>query len=533
MADHLSTSVKPGSREGRHVRPTIARSHRWGSIPIIRQLGHLLPKGAGSATPLLHHSVLALGISLLGAFLAFVAQVSLAHAMGVRQYGTFAYVFVWISLLSHLATLGFQQSLLRFASVFRERGEFGALCAVVGYAERCSLIASAAIVLSVAGALWLFRGQLPAELVVTFAVGLPVVPAIALMRVRSSFVRVFGRIALSLVPDTALRELILAIAAGAILVGALSTGYAWVAMGFVLLASVLGLATVSVGQRRLMPAGERSFLAAVPKSAVPDGAARAWLRPALFLLLFTTANLLVRRTDILVIGWLLGTEQAGVYAVAMYLAGLVTLPVTAIGTAFAPAVAALHAEQRMAALQERASSAARWGVASGLAPGLALLILSPTVLAMIGDAYVVGSDVLRILVVGNVLAAAAGPVQLLMTMTGDEGRAAVLHLAFAAINVCVMVAFVNAFGMEGGALATVVVVISFKVALIGLVHRRIGIWSAPVGAAWLRSARSRDAMPSVALLPPPPRSDAAPWCREQLPPRADARWQRVAGREVG
>ena len=36
----------------------------------------------------------------------------------------------------------------------------------------------------------------------------------------------------------------------------------------------------------------------------------------------------------------------------------------------------------------------------------------------------------------TVVAAAAGPVQLLMTMTGDEGRAAVLHLAFAAINVC-------------------------------------------------------------------------------------------------
>jgi O-antigen/teichoic acid export membrane protein len=101
------------------------------------------------------------------------------------------------------------------------------------------------------------------------------------------------------------------------------------------------------------------------------------------------------------------------------------------------------------------------------------------VLRMIGDAYVMGSGVLYILVVGNLIAAAAGPVQLLMTMTGDERCAATLHVAFAAFNGFLMVAFINAFGLEGGALATILSVLSFKLALILLVYRRIGVWCAP------------------------------------------------------
>jgi O-antigen/teichoic acid export membrane protein len=457
----------------------LTRGDRHASFSIVRLVGRLLPPRAGSATSLLYQSVVALGISLFGALLAFLAQVGLARAMGAEQYGVYAYVFAWISLLSHLATLGFEQSLLRFASVFRKRGELSALGAVVNYAERCSLVTSGGIALSVAAALWLLRDRLSAALLATFAIGLLVIPGIALMRLRSSVVRVFGRIALSLIPANPLRELILVIAASAMLVGVLSVADAWIAMGFVLLASMFGLVAVSVAQRRSMPAGEGRISAAAPASAVPEGVVRAWLRPSLFLLLFTTTNLLLKRTDILVVGWLLGTEQAGVYTVAVYVAGLVVLPVAAIGTAFAPVVATLHAEQRMPVLQDKASSAAWWALAAGLLPGLALIFLGPTVLRMIGDAYVMGSGVLYILVIGNLIAAAAGPVQLLMTMTGDERCAATLHVAFAAINGFLMVAFINAFGLEGGALATILSVLSFKLALILLVYRRIGVWCAP------------------------------------------------------
>ena len=456
--------------------------HRWQvrvGYRIPNRILGLLPGAARGAGSLLHQSLLALGISLLGSLLAFVAQAGLARAMSAHQYGLYAYVFAWVSLLSNLATLGFEQGLLKFASVFRERREFDALHASVSYAERCSTMTSAALVLLIAAALWLFRARLSGDMTLTLALGLLVIPVTALMRVRSSVVRVLGRLTLSLIPGTVLRELILALAAVAMLTGVVSMADASVAMGFVLLASVLGLLGVSVGQRQSMPDQSRSP-AGTRISAVREGAARVWLRPTLFLLLFTTTNLLLKRTDLLVIGWLLGPNQAGVYAVAMYVASLLALPVTAIGTAFAPVIATLHAEQRTAVLQEKASSAARWAIAAGLVPSLALLLFAPTLLRVIGNEYVAGSNVLRILSVGNLLMAAAGPVQLLMTMTGDERRAAIVHVLFAVTNFVVMLASVETFGLEGGALASVASVLSFKIALMVLVRRRIGVWSAPL-----------------------------------------------------
>ncbi len=443
---------------------------------------------------MLRHGALALGISLVGSLLAFLAQVGLARAMNAQQYGVYAYAFAWVSLLSTIGTVGFEPTLLRFVSVLREQGEFAALRAVIRYAERCSVLVSAALVLAAATAIWLLRERLSAELMVTFAIGLLVIPATALMRLRSSVVRVFGRLALSLIPGSSLRELMLVIAAVAMLLGALPIAYSAVAMGVVLLASVLGLAAVSAGvQRSLLPESHACAIATSISATPPEGAARAWLRPALFLLVFITTNLLLKRTDILVIGWLLGTEQAGVYAVAIYIAGLVVLPVTAIGTVFAPVVAALHAEQRMGVLQEKASAAAWWGIAAGVIPGLALFIFAPIWLGMIGDAYVAASDVLRILVVGNLVAAAVGPVHLLMTMTGDERRAATLHVAFAVVDVPLVLLFVHWFGLQGGAMATLLIVLCFKCALVLLVYRRIGVWSAPV---WIKRRDGSGPLPS-------------------------------------
>ena len=341
-------------------------------------LARLFRARADSGPSVLRHGALALGISLVGSLLAFLAQVGLARAMNAQQYGVYAYAFAWISLLSTIGTVGFEPTLLRFVSVLREQGEFAALRAVIRYAERCSVLVSAALVLAAATAIWLLRERLSAELMVTFAIGLLVIPATALMRLRSSVVRVFGRLALSLIPGSSLRELMLVIAAVAMLLGALPIAYSAVAMGVVLLASVLGLAAVSAGvQRSLLPESHACAIATSISATPPEGAARAWLRPALFLLVFITTNLLLKRTDILVIGWLLGTEQAGVYAVAIYIAGLVVLPVTAIGTVFAPVVAALHAEQRMGVLQEKASAAAWWGIAAGVIPRSRFIHLRP------------------------------------------------------------------------------------------------------------------------------------------------------------
>jgi O-antigen/teichoic acid export membrane protein len=269
------------------------------------------------------------------------------------------------------------------------------------------------------------------------------VPLLALLDVRSYLLRVFDRVGWALAPMMIVRPLITLLGVGALVVVLpRAVPPSW-AMGATLLSTAVALLLVSFALRRDRP----PTLAHVPAAERSE----EWRRAALPLLIMVVIQALLTRSDVMMIGWLAGTTDAGFYAVAAAIAGWVGFALMAMNTIFAPMIAALHARGEPLALQAMVTTAARWTALSALLIGLPLVVLAESVLGIFGDAFVVGATALRILLIGHLISAAAGSVAYIMVMTGHEKQSAIVDGTAAVTQLALLALVIPSFGLEGAA----------------------------------------------------------------------------------
>jgi O-antigen/teichoic acid export membrane protein len=416
----------------------------------------------------------AFSLKVVGTGTSFLTQLVLARVLGVDSYGVYAYVLAWIMLLALLATLGFQQGLLRFASAYLAQQKWALLHGVVRYAQ--TRVAMAGVVVAATGAALIvgFQRYLPTELGDAFLIGLIVVPVLALMQVCGSLLRAFGKVLAALAPNLLLRHLFVLV--GIALVAIVHTGSvgAPAAMAVTLAAMVLTLAIASWWLRRARP-GEIAGAPIAEERAL-------WLSATRFMLLIAGAQVLMERADVLLLGWLAGTTEAGIYSVAHRIALLVTFVLTSVNIIFAPTIATLYVQEDRAGLQGLVTMTAWWTTLSALAIALPLLVLAGFVLGLFGDAFVAGSSALHILLVGQVVSAMAGSVGYLMMMTGHERQASYIILAATAGNIVLNLLLIPPFGMEGAAIANAGTLIASNVAMAFFIWRKLDIVPSILGS---------------------------------------------------
>ncbi len=447
------------------------------SLPATASETLAAPSHADIGRRLARGSVIALAVYILGAGLTYAAQLALARLVGPQAFGIYAYVLAWCTVLAYVAALGFEVSMLRLVPSYGTQGRLDLLRGVVRYAHRRVAAVGAAIaVLGIAVALVL-RTPANATLTATFVLGLPLVPVWALLWVRGSMVRGFGGVADALVPDRIVRDgTLLVLTLAAVLLFAVPLG-APGAMAMTLVGSVAGLALVSVALRRRVPAS-------LSLASHADDA-RAWRRMAVPLVMISVAEAMQNRVGVLILGWIGHTREAGIYALAFTLAMAVMLPRTAINALFAPMIAEIHARGDRAAMQYLVTRGAVWTFASGLAIAVPLAAVAHPVLAHFGADFASGTLALHILLAGQVFAAAAGPQQFLMTMTGHERWAAAMIVASVVVNTALGLFLVGPLGLDGAAAATTATMVLWNLAMGVFVVRRLRIVPGVLGAAAL------------------------------------------------
>uniref|UniRef100_UPI001952FFE6 polysaccharide biosynthesis C-terminal domain-containing protein n=1 Tax=Escherichia coli TaxID=562 RepID=UPI001952FFE6 len=90
-----------------------------------------------------------------------------------------------------------------------------------------------------------------------------------------------------------------------------------------------------------------------------------------------------------------------------------------------------------------------------------------------GEDFASGSRIAYILVIGQVFAAATGPQQSLLTMTGHERAAAVLMIVSAGLNILGCVLGIPRYGPIGAAMATTATMVVWNVAMAIYIHRHL------------------------------------------------------------
>lgn len=421
----------------------------------------------------------AFSINAAGVGLAFGAQLLAARLLGAESYGIYAYVIAWVAVLGLLATLGFEPAILRFAAVYQSSRELGRLRGAVGYVESRVLAAGLAIALAgiLLAAFLRWRGVGEPALMHSFMIGLAAVPCLALLRVRSSVLRAFGRIAFSLLPDKVAREgtiiVILALLSMA-LPPPLSAPLATAAF---LIGAVVGLGLAARWIRRARPRGLDAVAAQTDQRGL-------WLRTALPLLLMIGSQFAMTRIDVVLLGWLVDTTSAGIFNVASLVAQLVVFPLMAIHALFHPTIAALHAQKAHDRLQELTTTTAWWSLLAGFAVWVPVFVVGDHILALFGPEFDVGAPVLRLLLVAHLVASAAGSIVALVTMTGNERLASVIMATVLAIKLVAGLVFIPRFGLLGAAVVDAASILTWNVAFGYAAWSRLRLMPSVLGTFW-------------------------------------------------
>jgi O-antigen/teichoic acid export membrane protein len=347
----------------------------------------------------------ALGVRVLAAGLAYVAQVLLARWLGPAEYGVLAFTQTLVAIAALLACLGFGHAVIRFLALYHEQGDGGLARGFLLYSGAVTLAgaAGAGVVLwaiapllangpLACGCLWLAVAALPA-----FALG-DLVEGVA---------RSQGWTVRALAPPYVFRQA--AFLGGVALAG--GAGFAFDAR--------LGMQAFTVAT---YAAAAGAFLLVVPSAlglfakASPRFATKTWSKAAAPLFLTDLSQLAQQYLDVVVVGVLTSPAEAGVYFAASRIAGLLGFIQFAVGAAFGHRFARA-AHEGPGALEALYSRLARNVAAIGAAAALVLAALAPPLLSLFGPGFDEARAIAPILIGAAALRLAAGPAEEALAMT--------------------------------------------------------------------------------------------------------------------
>jgi O-antigen/teichoic acid export membrane protein len=177
------------------------------------------------------------------------------------------------------------------------------------------------------------------------------------------------------------------------------------------------------------------------------------------------------------IGALVGTTETGLYTAARKIAGLLIFPLMAVNSILAPMVVALYKSNSRAKLQSTVSLAVNSIFFLTAAIALVTAIAGQPILGLFGSEFRGAYFLLLIHLFGQLINAMAGPVALLLNMTGYHNDTAKILLVSTFVNIILNALLIPDYGAVGASIATAVATILWNVAMAIIVWQKMRIIS--------------------------------------------------------
>lgn len=195
--------------------------------------------------------------------------------------------------------------------------------------------------------------------------------------------------------------------------------------------------------------------------------------------LLTTVGVLPVYATVPLVAALLDLADAGRLAIAMQVTGLVAVPLQIVSQAILPQCTRLHRDGETRALNTLVRSASTISLVLGLVLATALLVGRDTILSALGPSFAATSELIPILVVGQLVNAALGPNGPTMQMIGLEREAAWLESVATVFRLVAVVIAASIGNIVGVAFAITVTTTLRNVLLSTSLYRRAGILTLP------------------------------------------------------
>ncbi len=411
-------------------------------------------------------TIIAIIIRVAGFVLTYLLQICLARWMEEVQYGIYAYVYSLTFLLSILACVGFPYSILRFIPQYQVTEEWGLLRGIARLSWLVNFLFGVGIALIGMGVIWGINFYHTFVYATPLMFGIWLVPLFALILLQQSLARALGDITLSYSPYFIFVP-VLALFSAFVLFE-IHHGLSGIEVIGVMMVVLLVLI---LGQLWLIRA---KFKQTVEK-AEPEYAWKEWFKVTAAMWLITGSGIVLQQTDVIMVGSILGPEDAGVYDVAVKTSLWVSFVLQTVNMVAAPEFSRLYKQNDQQGLQQATSAIAVWIFWPSLIISTTLVLFAPIVLNIFGSEFVGGSRSLQILAIAQLFNSFCSSVGFLMTMTGHQNQASVVYGMAALLNVILNAIAIPLFGIMGAAIATAISIVVWNVWLTLLVIKHVGI----------------------------------------------------------
>jgi O-antigen/teichoic acid export membrane protein len=422
-----------------------------------------------SVAGLARSGMIAGAIKLASAGLSFAMFVVVALVTDERQFGLYSTAYAGASLVSFFATIGQQSTVLRFWPQYSSAGQLGianrlmarALMIIVG-----SLIVSSSAI-ALVGFIPGFSEKTPEWVPLCLTTAL-LSMALGWSEFASGAFRAKSRLVSALLPrDVIWRAAVILVVGGMYLLKVPTDAVTatFITAGLLLLATLPQAVALARDTIRL----ERAQLTPKQKAEFTQVTLGLWGATSIPPALAQVSTLLVAA--------ILGPEAAGAVFVADRTTRLVLLALTGINQALAPEISSAFYSGDRSHVQRITSLTALGASAVALSILVIFLFFGTFVLGIFDPAYATPQThtILMIFGVGASFAAACGPIELLLQLTGLQNQLMKVLVVFNAIGLAITAVATFYFGPIGAAASIAGTLITWNVIAVLIAKRRIGV----------------------------------------------------------
>jgi O-antigen/teichoic acid export membrane protein len=404
-------------------------------------------------------------IRVLGTSLSYILNIFLARWLGVVEYGLYAYALSLVSVLCILAILGLDGAVLRLIASDIAKSLYGQLRGTIYKNFKIVLISSGIIILIGLIVMFIIQNRLANPLSSVILMSFLLIPLYAVSNISRQALRSFKLILKAQIPDEIFRPL------GIIFLAYLMLKfYSFNAFNAIIVTAVVLFIVESQKMAFLM-----KKISQLPVQNVGEYSVRELLRISLPMLLASGMYIVMSQTDILMVGYFLGTTKAGIYAAAAKISLLVSFSLYAANFVAAPFFAELHAQENSGKLQMIVDKTTSWMIATTIPLLLICIFFASHVLGLFGKEFIGAKNVLIILSLGQAVNALAGSVGHLLNMTGNQDEVARVLTGVAFLNIVLNAIALSFLDIEGAAIATAFSTAVWNLFLVKSAHKKLGV----------------------------------------------------------
>ncbi|MCK9861644.1 oligosaccharide flippase family protein [Paenibacillus sp. ATY16] len=412
-------------------------------------------------------------INSVGMGLAMLLQIALARLLGVQDYGIYAFVTTVVTFMVFPAKLGFDTATVKLVSAYRVKGDWPLIKGLLRRSNQIgftlSVLAALIGIAVVALMDWGRGGQGGSEAhakTIAYIAGFAAIPLLTLATLRQSALQAMKDALFAQMPEKIIRPVLTIGFVAALGAAGVKLGAAMALLCFAVATAVTYVIGAIVLKKRI-----GSQTAAVK----PNYETRGWLRLSSSLMINAGMYLILGQLNVLMMGFMRGETESGLFSAAVRLAVLVSFMLTAVNMTASPLVSEKYAKGDMAGLQRVCIRTGRIGFAFAAVVFAYFVVLGHWTLGLFGPEFTKAYPSLLILAFGQLFSAYCGQNGTVATMTGRQNALTKVLIAAAALNAALNALLIPTMGMLGGALASTLSIIVWNSAAVLLVRRKPGV----------------------------------------------------------